>query len=294
MSITHHLNRNLIGSVLVAAALFDTSIASARNWLCADETLSPGTYGNVRVAAGASCTIPSGVIITGNLSATNAASLAIRGTDLGKIADCESATVKILGNVTVIGLDGASSTDDVTVYDACIEGNLTVKDSSALGQSSEGITVLRSTINGNATIRNNNAVQIRFGSSELGGADVGGNVTVKGNSVDIYLVVNNGFIGGNLTVKSNFAVEEIAIFDRTIAGNLIVTDNVSTDDIFPQFVNRIARNHIDGNLKFIGNTAIDSVQIDTNTVDGNLTCKKNNPDPSIVDNTVSGKSNCSD
>ena len=294
MSITQHLNRNLIGVVLVATALSNTSIASANNRICADETLSPGTYGNVRVAAGTSCTIPSGVTITGNLSATNAVSLAISGTDLGTIADCESATVKILGNVTVKGLDGVSSTDGFTVYDACIEGNLTVKNSSALGQSGEGITVLRSTINGNATLQDNEAVQIRFGSSELGGTDVGGNVTVKGNSVDIYLVINNGFIGGNLTVKSNFAVEEIAIFDRIIAGNLIVKDNVSTDDVFPQFVNRIARNHIDGNLKFIGNTAIDSVQIDTNTIDGNLTCKKNDPDPTIIDNTVGGKSNCLD
>ena len=293
MSITHHLNKQLIGVVLATAAAFGTPIASAKNWICADEMLSPGTYGNVTVAAGTSCTIPSGVTITGNLTANNAASLAIQGTDLGKIADCESATVKILGNVTVKDLDGVSATDEITIYDACIGGNLTVKDSSTWGQSSDGITVLRSTINGNATIQNNNAVQIRFGSSELGGTDVGGNVTVKGNSVDIYLVVNNGFIGGNLTVQSNFAVEEIAIYDRTIGGNLIFKDNVSTDDVFPQFVNRIARNHIYGNLNFTGNTAIDSVQIDTNNIDGNLACKKNNPDPTAIDNTIGGKLNCS-
>ena len=288
MKLTPPLNRLLAGVLPAAAALFHTSIASADNGVCADETLSPGTYGNVTVAAGTSCTIPSGVTITGNLSATDAVALVIQGTDPNNpdiIADCESATVKIDGNVTIKRLTG-----NLTVFDACIEGNFMIKDSSAPGRG--GLTVLRSTINGNATIKNSDAVQIRLGSSELGGTNIGGNATVKGNSVDIFLVVNRGTIDGNLTVESNFAVEEIGIFDRTINGNLIFKNNVSIDEVFPQFVNRIARNLIHGNLIFIGNTAIDPVQIDTNTIDGNLNCKKNDPDPIGIDNTIGGNSNC--
>ena len=142
-----------------------------------------GSAQNVTVPAGASCTLVSGTVVTGNVQ-SQGGSLTIDG---------PSTTVK--GNVQVQGGGPFSITAGVM-----IGGNLQVQQ---LASSTSIDSVCGATINGDLQWQNNRAPVTIGGPPGCAGNQVGGNVQVQNNTMP------SGFGGPAATVEGN-----------TVRGNL--------------------------------------------------------------------------
>lgn len=198
-------------------------------------TLPSGTYGDVEVPAGQSCTIEEGAVIEGKFEAKDAADIVIVGTT-------------IHGNVTIDGATGvvvilSSSVIGDTTH---IYGNVTIKntDQSEVpidqepvvfvagaflgdGFPDEGEPFLYSTlhIHGNLTLDDNEVFNF-FAGDLFSSLVIDGNVSITDNVLaDLDLHVYGMDIGGNLTVRRNTAQAFTSVLCNNVAGNVMIDDN---------------------------------------------------------------------
>lgn len=262
-------NNDLYQKKVIAIALFltgsllQTPTALANETVC-DGIISSGTFDNIFIPEGASCTLTGDVVVEGDVEADGAVDVIIGVTDIGNnVVD----GIIIEGNVKI-----ENTTGTIDIRDTQIDGNVTLRNNPAEGD----INVVNgNTIGGNVVAKNNESItdDIFIGSCGSGGNTVDGNVTVVNNTAADFLIVNCSTIAGNVTVRDNATENGIQVAGDMmlfIEGNLTVANNTVADEfgVRPASVN--------GNVTVRNNTAAgDGLFISRSTVAGNLSVEDN-------------------
>src|SRR5438105_3111293 len=155
-------------------------------------TLAPGTYGNVTVPSGATCTIGSGVTIAGVLTVNSNATLNDTGASVRHNLTATtgskvfiSASSGYTGTNASVGGDLATNgANTVSVSHTNVQGDLTVTNS----QSSGSVSITNNNIQGDLIVTNNH------GPTTVTGNHVGGNASCSGNTA---------FVGGGNTARGS-------------------------------------------------------------------------------------------
>ena len=214
-------------------------------------TLASGTYGDVSVEEGKSCTVAAGTIINGDFEADEPVDITIRG----------SSVITINGNVVIEGATGA-----VKIEKSVIGGNVEIKDSTDIDAD---IFVKNNIIGGDIQIENNKADDIEVLKNTLSS-----NIKVQENTVDDDIKINNNEMSGNIEVQDNTA-DDIDLRDNGKLGNK--PDTIKVDE-----------NAIVNDIELKRNKVVDKIEIEENSVGDDLICEDNDPAPTGEDNTVGG------
>ena len=228
----------------------------AQSILCADETISTGTFESITVVAGTSCTITGDVIIMGNLKANGAVDVIVDGTP----------QVTIGNNVLI-----TNSLGEININNANISGKLVINNNSG-----DSIFVTSNSIGKDFVMKNNDT------RDEL-------------PIMDRIIIIDENIINGDIIFKNNFAEDDFFVRTNTISGNVIQTgtevennDIVYEENIIDGKINfkenyasgviEFIRNQIDGNVNIVRNTTDQEFFIDKNTIGGKLLIKENGPE----------------
>ncbi len=172
------------------------SPASAQNTICTG-SLAAGSYTNLSVPQGASCTLGRGTTVTvsGNVTVAPGATLAIFG-----------ATVN--GNVTM-----ASGTTLETGFGATVNGNVLSQDANLI-EIGEG-----------SRFGANLSLVGTTGSIEITNSIIGGNLTIA-ETTGLSILVFLNTVGTNVVLSgNNVTSSEDSLIANTIAGSLTCVDN---------------------------------------------------------------------
>lgn len=271
--------------------------------VCANDVLDSGTYANIVVGEGTTCTL-SGIVVEGNIRAHQSADLTISNVVIdGNVSiwrttgDISINGAQVDGNVSVVGV----SSTFLEIANSQIDGNVRLRNNQITGSlfDGEGILFFRPNIvNGNVFLLENSAGSLLgIGSCNSGGNTIKGNARLIGNTANVAAFLNCNDIDGNAALVGN-----------TVMGGVVPSD----EDV------QATGNMIGGNLHVINNTAPDQVAVGDvtadpgqpvlfpNTIAGNLICLGNDPDPTTeasdptdfasveLGNEVGGIVNCAD
>jgi hypothetical protein len=213
------MNRRCLKKMLycaLTAGFFFSLAASARAYICTG-TLSGGTYTDILVPAGDTCTLQ-GVTVTGNIVVQSGGSLYLEGPNSSDVSS-------VSGNLITVG---ASSVCLNAYQTGAIGGNV-IAIGTADACPNSGVNALCPTkVSGNVAILDtaNARAQWYFCSGSP-------SITV----------------GGNFEFANNAAITTIE--SDTIRGNLLFNDNTLNDNTEG---GTISGNTIGGNLECFGNT----------------------------------------
>lgn len=218
--------------------------------------LPPGTYQNVFVPAGATCTLNNSVL-TGNLRALEGSRLnASFNTIAGNVEGLRAARLDLRfgtvgGNVEIKEGAGDPTTSlDYLVFMVTLdEGNVhAIKNSG--GHVFVDLNLLR---RGNINVEDNsNLVRLDVFNNRLDA----GNVHAVKNSGDSLFVQSNLLRRGNIKVEDNSNVTRLQVFSNTLNDPTLGTG---------------------GNLQVFKNTGTSNKFVQANTVRQNVQCKENTP-----------------
>ena len=180
-------------ATLAVGLVLAVSPAGAQNAICTG-SLAAGSYTNLTVPKGASCSLGSGVTVTSNVTAAPGATLAIF-------------TATVNGNVTM-----AMGTTLATGFGATINGNVLSQDANLI-QIGEG-----------SRFATNLSLAGTTGSIEITTSNIGGNLTITGTTGLSILVADNT-ISTNLVLAGNNTTGDDALLANTIAGSLTCVNN---------------------------------------------------------------------
>ena len=239
----------VLASILILGISFPLENAFAQSKLCADETISTGTFASITVVAGTSCTITGDVTITGNLNADGVIDVIIDGTP----------EITIGGNVLI-----KNSLGEIIINNANINGKLT------LDNNSGGSIIITSNSIGKNFVMKNNAAQ-----DDL-------------PPMDKIIIIDENTIDGNVTFRNNFAEDDFFVRTNTINGNVVQTGTeVENNDIAYEF--NIINGNLDfkenfatGEIDFIGNEISENVTIVGNTFNQQILFTDNNVDGKVL------------
>ena len=242
--------------LLVLAVTAAPSVATAAEYrICANETIDGGTFENVTVQVGTSCTLTN-VTVTGNFSATGATNVMLDGAN-------------VYGTVLI----SYSTGDDIIVRNSIVGRHLKLTSNEV----SDILVNGGNTVFGNLRIEENTASTFLIGSRESGGNTVMKNLSVVDNTAAFYIASNNNHVGVNLDMSRNTAGEDIGVWDNIVNGNVKYRDNKSSDTVFIAFFNNVQTNTIGGQLVISGNETVDPIVAAGNIVQGNMQCRHNMP-----------------
>lgn len=187
-------------------------------------TLSSGTYQNIKVPTGATCTL-NDVTVNGNIKGQAGASLIMSSSVVnGNVKLKSPATIgiggppltgPIIGNTIRGNLYIKGATSDVLIADNTINGNVKVRKASGpsvvVGENAQN------RIKGNLNVSNNNSP---FG--RVTGNVVNGNLKGLNNKIASNSFSNNN-VGGNMKYNSN--VGSNGIYTNNVAARLVCFSN---------------------------------------------------------------------
>ncbi|HLJ66733.1 MAG TPA: hypothetical protein VKX16_05180 [Chloroflexota bacterium] len=198
----------LAGSTIAGAASSALAASPDSTTKC-NGSLPPGTYGNVLVPKGATCTLTSGVVISGNLKALSGNTLSITSVSIGRnLVDTSGAALTqtgatIGGTESVIGLTSSPQGGTNTICASQIGKNLLVESLGSAAAVNVGDTTgpaactTSNTVAKNGVINNNSAEVV-----DVSGNTFNDNLTVDNNS-SLGLVVMNNTVGNQCEQHGN-------------------------------------------------------------------------------------------
>jgi len=297
-------------ALVLSASLLHASSVEAQpvDKICSDEIISSGTFANVIVMSGTSCTLTGTVVVLGTVTANDAVDIVIDGDSTTPIPIGENIEIRnsdgvilidyvtVTGDVKVenntsSGFGGLENEDSISIRDSVVYGSVKFRGNTAMD---EDIGIVDTLIYENVKMQNN----MSFGSDvEMEGNTVYGNASMTGNFADEDLEFDDSYVDGNVRVVDNTAERELVCGENDIGGDFKVMRNTSnSEDIIvggdPD--NDGGGNNVGGNVTVSNNMAMGAIKIEDNEIEGKLTCRRNSPDPDLIDNMVDGNTNCSD
>jgi hypothetical protein len=281
-------------------------------------TLPPGTYENVVVPPGASCTLE-GSVVEGNVKAFEGSRLTMLGNDVrGNVeawraiqvgigcpsfpgGPCPGAPNVVAGNVELreIGIPpmpATIGTESVRLCGNAVGGDILVVDGRAgnVEVGTSGFTACTgNTVGGDVIVQGNP----QGSGTRVGNNVVGGNILLLENDVGAGpmpgLIVSNNRLGGDLQVKENRSAHIVIGTNQVGSGNLQVAKNsVATVQAVGNSVgrnlqysenvaqeNNISGNQVAQNLQFFRNVATTLNRVQFNRIGDTLSCSENVPPP---------------
>ncbi|HEV2100760.1 MAG TPA: hypothetical protein VGR45_17775 [Stellaceae bacterium] len=169
-------------AMFVGCLTLTVSPAGAQQSVTCTGTLAPGTYNNVNVPTGASCTLSSPIAIIGNI-----------------IVAARATLLPATGMVTPPGVHIDGSVIATNALSVTLAGIVTVGKNITLQGTTGQVEIAAVNIGGNAQI-----VGSLVGPLSIESNNILGNVAVNGNNtVSTINVIANNTIGGNLVCVQN-------------------------------------------------------------------------------------------
>jgi len=299
----------LLALILAATLLFVVgSISAGDQRICSDETITSGTFSDVIVEAGTSCTLTGSVIVEGDVDADGAVNVLIIGIRIDGNVRVEDSlgTLILIRNSEILGhVDLVNNTIDpgnIVVIGTTIAGHLKTENNLVQDRITIGACrTLGNSVGGNVTIRENTVDDIQLACN-----NISGNVSIKANAASTDIRAPGNTVNGNVTIRDNSATSRFVLGSfiansgrelpsNTILGNVVIRGNANlSKSIVIGSDSSLDGNNIGGSLTVEDNTAQDEILLKSNSVSNDLKCKNNDPDPVVVNNIVDGELDCTD
>jgi len=269
MSFSTNQHQSTAALLLASTLMLLPGVSSAHGDLvCANETISEGVFKNIRIDAGAWCTLEN-VIVKGRISAVNTTGVEMSGVTVGK-------EVHITGSTGNIDISGSIFRSKLEITNNYVDGDINVVGDNSIG--------------GDLVVRNNSATTFLIGSRVSGGNQVHGKLKVERNQARFFIAANNNLVWGDIRVSRNDAGEDISAWQNNVQGSIHYESNTSRDGpkVLPQFFNSVLLNNVGKKVSIKKNRTIYPIVAAGNIVGDNLKCRNNmgpNHESLLIDNS---------
>jgi hypothetical protein len=254
MSVSTHQHRSTAALLLASTLMLLPGVSSAHgDRVCANETISGGVFKNIRIDAGAWCTLEN-VIVKDRINAVNTTGVEMIGVTVGK-------EVHITGSTGNIDIRGSTFRSKLEITNNYVDGDINVVGDNSIG--------------GDLVVRNNSAAGFLIGSRVSGGNQVRGKLQVERNQAKFFIAANNNLVWGDIRVSRNDAGEDISAWQNNVQGSIHYESNKSSDDVLPQFFNSVLLNNVGKKIIIQKNTTIAPIVAAGNIVGEKFECRSN-------------------